>query len=110
MSWKRYRTSRSFLSIFVLYQIAFCVFTFKHHAESSSRPTGRTTGADSAILISGLTSSGFDTRLNAVFSESYESVDLAGVHSETALMSQLTPELVIRMFPSAPRANIEKYL
>jgi peptidoglycan L-alanyl-D-glutamate endopeptidase CwlK len=96
MSRKRYKTTRSFLSIFVLYQIAFCVFTLNPQAESISR----TTGADSAILIGGLTSSEFDTRLNAVFSES----------KETAIMSQLTPELVVRMFPYAPRANIEKYL
>jgi putative chitinase len=66
--------------------------------------------ADSATLISGFISSESDTRLNAVFPGSYEHVDLAVTYDETSLMSQLTPELVIRMFPSAPRANIEKYL
>jgi len=67
-------------------------------------------GADSVILIDGLSSSEFDTRLNSVFSEAYEFSDLAGIYSETAVMSQLTPDLVIRIFPYAPRANIEKYL
>jgi putative chitinase len=67
-------------------------------------------GADSAILIEGLIASGFDTRLNAVFYEAYEPTCLDDVYSETAVMSQLTPDLVVRMFPAAPRANIEKYL
>jgi putative chitinase len=87
MNWKRYGTTRSFLSIFVLYQIAFCVLTITPHAESSQ--------------IEGLNAPGVDTRMNTVFSEAYES---------TEMISQLTPNLVIRMFPSAPRANIERYL
>jgi putative chitinase len=78
MLWKRYGTTRSFLSIFVLYQIAFCILTINPHAES--------------------------TRLNAVYSET------SGIYGETSVMSQLTPDLVIRMFPAAPRVNIERYL
>src|SRR5882672_5033989 len=106
MIWKRYGTTRGFLLTFVLYQIACCVLTFNPHAESSSRIMG----ADSAILIGGLIASGFDTRLNAAFSEVYKPTDLSDVYSETPAMSQLTPDLVIRMFPAASRANIEKYL
>jgi putative chitinase len=83
MLWKRRGTTRSFLSIFVLYQIAFCALTINTHAESSPR----TTGADSADLI------GVDARLN-----------------DPEVIAQLTPDLVIRMFPAAPRANIERYL
>ena len=48
------------------------------------------------------------TRMNAVFPEAY--VDAGGIYGETAVISQLTPDLVIRMFPSAPRANVERYL
>jgi putative chitinase len=96
MSWKRYGTTRSFLSALVLYQIACCVFTIITHAESSLRITG----AGSATPTGSSTASGFDTRRDAVFSDV----------SDTAVISQLTPDLVIRMFPAAPRANIEKYL
>jgi peptidoglycan L-alanyl-D-glutamate endopeptidase CwlK len=67
-------------------------------------------GADSAILIDGILAPEFDTRLNVAFSEVYEPMDLDDDLSESPVMSQLTPDLVIRMFPAAPRANIEKYL
>jgi len=67
-------------------------------------------GADSAILIDGLIAPEFDTRLNVGFSEVYEPMDPADDFSEAPVITQLTPDLVIRMFPAAPRANIEKYL
>jgi len=67
-------------------------------------------GADSAILIEGLIAPEFNARLNVAFSEAYEPMNLAGAFSEASVMSQLTPDLVIRMFPSAPRANIKKHL
>lgn len=83
MNWESDRTTRSFLSIFILYQIAFCVLTFNSHA---------------------------DARQKAVFYDAYEPVDPARVYSETAVISQLTTAVCARMFPSAPRANIERYL
>jgi putative chitinase len=110
---KKYRTTRSFLSIFVFYQIAFCVLTFSPHAETSIR----TASADSVNgnersggLISELYAPGADTRLNALSSEAYAPNDLAGVYSETTVISQLTSAVCARMFPAAPRANIERYL
>jgi putative chitinase len=106
MDRKGYSTTRSFLSTFVIFQIVCCVLTFNPRAESSSRMIG----ADSDILPWGLIAPEFDARLNAVFSESYEPMNLAGAFSEGAVMSQLTPDLVIRMFPAAPPANIKKHL
>jgi putative chitinase len=102
---KGYKTTRSFLSTFVLLQIVCCVLTFNHGAESSARMTG----ADNAFLIDGLIASGFDTRLNVAFSEAPEPTNLADA-SGASVMSKLTPDLVARMFPAASRANIEKYL
>jgi putative chitinase len=67
-------------------------------------------GADSAILTDGLIAPEFDARLNVAFSEAYEPMNPAGAFSDASLMSQLTPDLVIRMFPAAPRANIKKHL
>jgi peptidoglycan L-alanyl-D-glutamate endopeptidase CwlK len=67
-------------------------------------------GADSDILPWGLIAPEFDARLNEVFSASYEPMNLAGAFSEEPVMSQLTPALVIRMFPAAPPANIKKHL
>jgi putative chitinase len=67
------------------------------------------TGADNAVLTEGLIASEFDARLNVAFSEAYEP-NLAGAFSDVSVISQLTPDLVIRMFPAAPRANIKKYL
>jgi peptidoglycan L-alanyl-D-glutamate endopeptidase CwlK len=76
------------------------------------RTNHRTIGADGAIEIDGSTASGFDTRMNAALSEAYKITESSGVyvHNDTQALSQLTPDLVIRMFPSAPRANIEKHL
>jgi putative chitinase len=90
MNRKRYGTTRSFLSIFVLYQIVFHILTINPHAESS--------------LTESLNAPGGDARMNTVF------YDMPGMYSGTEMISQLTPNLVIRMFPSAPRANIERYL
>jgi putative chitinase len=67
-------------------------------------------GADSATLTGSLIAPEFDARLNEVFSASYEPMNLAGAFSEEPVMSQLTPALVIRMFPAAPPANIKKHL
>jgi putative chitinase len=102
---KGYRTTRSFLSTFVLFQIVCCALTFNPGAEISSRITG----ANNAILIDGLIASGFDTRLNIAFFEAPEPMNLAG-DDEESVMSMLTPDTVARMFPAAPRANIKKYL
>jgi putative chitinase len=66
--------------------------------------------ADGDILNEGLIAPEFDARLNAAFSEAYEPMNLAGVLSEASVVSQLTPDLVVRMFPAAPLANIKKYL
>jgi len=66
--------------------------------------------ANRAIQTEGLIASEFDARLNAAFSEAYEPMNLAGVLSEASAMSQLTLDLVVRMFPAAPRANIKKHL
>jgi len=68
------------------------------------------TGADSDILTWGLIAPEFDARMNEAFSEPYESMNLAGAFSEASVMSQLTPDLVSRMFPAAPPANIKKHL
>src|SRR5499426_4752791 len=106
MDRKRYSTTRSFLSTFVICQIVCCVLTFNPRAESSSRMTG----ADSDILTWGLIAPEFDARMNEAFSEPYESMNLAGAFSEASVMSQLTPDLVSRMFPAAPPANIKKHL
>jgi len=67
-------------------------------------------GADSAILIGDLIAPELDTRLNVAFYEAYEPMDQNDAFSEASVMSQLTPDLVIRMFPAAPPANIKKYL
>jgi putative chitinase len=106
MDRKGYRTTRSFLSTFVLCQIVFCALMFNRRAESSSRIIG----ADSAILTDGLIAPEFDARLNAAFSGAYEPMNLTVSFSDASVMSQLTPELVIRMFPAAPPANIKKHL
>ena len=66
--------------------------------------------ANRAIQTEGLIASEFDARLNAAFSEAYEPMNPAGVLSEASAMAQLTPDLVVRMFPGAPRDNIKKYL
>lgn len=66
--------------------------------------------ADSAIPTEGLIASEFDARMNAAFSEAYEPINLAGALSEESAISQLTPDLVFRMFPAAPHANIKKHL
>jgi peptidoglycan L-alanyl-D-glutamate endopeptidase CwlK len=63
-----------------------------------------------AILTEGLIASEFDARLNAAFPEAYEPMDPAGALSEASALSQLTPDLVVRMFPAAPLANIKKHL
>src|SRR5215510_14376316 len=101
MDRKGYSTTRSFLSTFVIFQIVCCVLTFNPRAESSSRMIG----ADSDILPWGLIGPEFDARLNGMFSEPFEPMNLAGAFSEASVMSQLTPDLVIRMFPDAPPAN-----
>jgi peptidoglycan L-alanyl-D-glutamate endopeptidase CwlK len=67
-------------------------------------------GADSAILTEGLIAPGIDARINVAFSEAYESMNLARSFSDASVMSQLTPDIVIRMFPAAPPANIKKHL
>jgi putative chitinase len=106
MGRKGYRTTRSFLSTFVLCQIVCYVLALNPRAESSSRMIS----ADRAILTEGLIASEFDARLNAAFYEAYEPINLAGALSEASAISQLTPDLVVRMFPAAPRANINKHL
>jgi len=67
-------------------------------------------GADSAILTEGLIAPELDARLNVAFSEAYEPMNLAAAFSDASVVSQLTPDLVIRMFPAAPRANVKKHL
>jgi peptidoglycan L-alanyl-D-glutamate endopeptidase CwlK len=67
-------------------------------------------GADSAILTESLITPELDARLNVAFSEAYEPMNLAVAFSDASVMSQLTPDLVIRMFPAAPRANVKKHL
>src|SRR6266540_1275519 len=106
MDRKGYRTTRSFLSTFVLCQIVCCALTFSPCVESSSRMIG----ADSAILTEGLIAPELDARLNVAFSEAYEPMNLAAAFSDASVVSQLTPDLVIRMFPAAPRANVKKHL
>src|SRR5262245_21744897 len=106
MDRKGYITTRRFLSTSVLCQIVCCALTFNPCAESSPRMIG----ADSAILTGGLIAPEFDARLNVAFYEAYEPMNLAGAFSEESVMSQLTPDLVTRMFPAAPRANIKKHL
>lgn len=106
MTWKGYGTTRKFLSTFVLLQIVYCVLMFNPRAESASRMMG----ADRAILIEGLIASGFDTRMNIAFSDVYEPMNPADALGGASAMSQLTPDIVAKMFPAAPRANIEKYL
>jgi putative chitinase len=106
MDRKGYRTSRSFLSTFVLCQIVCCALIFNPCAESSSLIIG----ADSAILTEGLIAPESDARLNVAFSGAYESMNLAASIGGASVMSQLTPDLVIRMFPAAPPANIKKHL
>jgi len=107
-----------------------CALSFDLQAE----PSPRMMGADRAVLIGDSTASGFDTRLNAVFSDSpicfalmgiqpehlfvpimtasraYEPINLADTLGGASVMSQITPDLVASMFPGAPRANIERYL
>src|SRR5215470_17649482 len=106
MDRKGYRTKRSFLSTFVLCQIVCCALTFNPCVESSSRMIG----ADGAILTKALIAPESDARPNVAFSETYEPINLAVSFSDASVMSQLTPELVIRMFPAAPPANIKKHL
>jgi len=67
-------------------------------------------GADGAILTDRLIAPELDARLNVAFSEAYEPMNLAVAFSDASVMSQLTSELVIRMFPAAPPANIKKHL
>ncbi|HEV2663468.1 MAG TPA: hypothetical protein VG324_01070 [Blastocatellia bacterium] len=66
--------------------------------------------AESAVLIGDLIAPEFDTRLNVAFYEAYEPMDLDDDFSEESVISQLTTDLVIRMFPAAPRANINKHI
>jgi putative chitinase len=106
MDRKGYRTTRKFLSTFVLFQIVCCAMAFNLRVESASRMIG----AESAFLIDSVIASGFDTRLNAAFVDAYEPMNPAGAFGDASVMSQLTPDLVARMFPAARRANIEKYL
>ena len=80
--------------------------TFNPRVESSSRMRG----ADSAILTEVLIAPELDARLNVAFSEPYEPMNLAAAFSDESVMSQLTPDLVIRMFPAAPLANVKKHL
>jgi len=54
-------------------------------------------GADSAVLTRASTAFGSDTWLNLTFFDS-------------SVISQITPDLISKMFPGAPRANIERYL
>ncbi len=106
MEWRRHGKTRSILSIFVLSQIICCVLSFNLYAESATS----TKGADGAVLINDSTPSGFDTRSNRKSTRSsariYEPVNFGG----ESVISQITPDVVARMFPGAPRANIEKYL
>jgi len=102
MGWRKHCTTRSILSIFVLCQIVCCVLPFNLYAESRSPETG----ADGAVLIEDSIASEFDTRLNNKALRVYEPVNYGG----ESVISQITPDLVARMFPGAPRANIEKYL
>lgn len=62
-------------------------------------------GADGAVLVGDSIASGFDTRLNKKALRVYEPMNFGG----EAVISQITPDMVARMFPGAPRANIEKY-
>ena len=66
--------------------------------------------AEGDVLIGDLIAPEFDTRLKVAFYEAYEPMDLDDNSSEDSVISQLTTDLVIRMFPAAPRANINKYL
>jgi putative chitinase len=66
--------------------------------------------AEGEVLIGDLIAPEFDTRLKVAFYEAYEPMDLDDDFSEESVISQLTTDLVIRMFPAAPRANINKYL
>jgi peptidoglycan L-alanyl-D-glutamate endopeptidase CwlK len=61
-------------------------------------------------VIDGSVVSGFDTRMSAAFFEAYKIMDSSGVYKDRPALSELTADLVIRMFPAAPRANIEKHL
>jgi putative chitinase len=70
----------------------------------------RTASADSLNRNGELYAPAPSARTNALFSEVYAPGDLASVYSETEFISQLTPAVCARMFPAAPRANIEKYL
>src|SRR5262245_23963656 len=106
MDRKGYSTTRVFLAAFVLCQIICCVFTCNPRAESVSRIMS----AESAVLIGDLIAPEFDTRLNVAFYEAYEPMDPDDDFSEESVISQLTTDLVIRMFPAAPRANISKYI
>lgn len=83
-------------------------FVFTRYPRADISP--RTIGADSAILIGDVIAPEFDTRLNVAFYEVYESMNLDSAFSDASVVSQLTPDLVIKMFPAAPRANINKYL
>ncbi|HKQ75384.1 MAG TPA: hypothetical protein VJ810_16915 [Blastocatellia bacterium] len=62
-------------------------------------------GAEDAVLIGDSIASGFDTRLNKNALRMYEPMNFGGA----SVISQITPAMVARMFPGAPRANIEKY-
>ena len=62
-------------------------------------------GADGAVLTGDSIASGFDTRLNKKALRVYEPMNFGGA----SVISQITPDMIARMFPGAPRANIEKY-
>jgi len=102
MAWRKHGTTRSFLSIFVLCQIVCCALWFDLYAESGQPAPG----ADNAVLAGDSPASGFDTRLNKKALRVYEPMNSGGA----SVISQLTPDMVAKMFPGAPRANIEKYL
>jgi putative chitinase len=62
-------------------------------------------GADGAVLTGDSIASGFDTRLNKKALMAYGPMKFGGA----PVLSQITPDMVARIFPGAPRANIEKY-
>ena len=96
------RTTRGFLATFVLVQFAGWILSFNFCAESSAAMNG----ADGPVLNGDRIASGFDTRLNNEAARAYGTMNLTGA----SVMSQVTPDMVAKMFPGAPRANIEKYL
>jgi len=74
-------------------------------------------GADNAVLTGVSAAFGSDTWLNIMFFDSLDEIfnprEMAAhpdyLRSGASVISQITPDLISKMFPGAPRANIEKY-